>query len=890
VSSYHRIFGPVTITLAVAVLAAALGAEAVPVSLADTSRFHGEYADDELGDAIAGGADVNGDGYDDLLLCAMGNTEGGGTWAGQAYLFLGSSGGWGSVVNASSADASFIGDPSEALCVDVAVANDVNGDGYDELLMSADTGPNGDGSGKVYLVLGGSGGWAMDQPIAGSDASYLGEATWDNAGTSLAGVGDVDGDGFGDLLIGAPSALGDIGAAYLIHGATAGWALDQELTDADVVFGGENVDDEAGWSLDGAGDVDGDGIDDMVISAMYWGINQGKVYLVLGVPGGWGASVPLASADATFLGTATGDAAGRSLAGAGDVDGDGYDDILVSAYNDPGGDTGIVYLIHGQPGGWALDVPLASAGGSIVGDMADDWLGYALDGVGDVNGDGLADILMTAPYSDEFAEGAGTSYVFLGRAGGFGALTPASDANAWYLGHSYNDWMGRQGARAGDVNGDGFDDLLVGCNQDDGYARNAGIVVLVPGYAEEDQDGDGWTSWSGDCDDSDPAMNLDDVDGDGTTTCAGDCDDFDPLMNALDLDGDGYSNCDGDCDDADLHVSPGAPELCNGQDDDCDGGVESYELDGDGDGYMECEECDDADATVHPGASETCGDGIDTDCAGDLDETEVDDDGDGYAECQGDCDDLDGTIHPGAPEVCNDGVDDDCDESTDETEDLDGDGYGPCDASEPDCDDTRADIHPGAEEVCNGIDDDCDGEADVVDLDGDGYGGCESDCDDGDADIHPGATETPYDGIDQDCSGADLDDVDGDGFAGGEGGEDCDDQDPLVHPDATDIPYDGLDQDCADGDLQDVDGDGYVLGLDCLDTDASVHPDAVEICDDELDNDCDQRVDLVDPDCAGDGEEPDGCACRHETPQQPRWSVIGLALGVLLASRRRGPR
>jgi len=211
-----------------------------------------------------------------------------------------------------------------------------------------------------------------------------------------------------------------------------------------------------------------------------------------------------------------------------------------------------------------------------------------------------------------------------------------------------------------------------------------------------------------------------------------------------DNDYDGYPEM-VDCNDDDASVYPGATELCDGQDNDCDGeidedvdpseGVTGY-LDDDGDGYGDngdaqtfCEDlpegyvpdggdCDDTDPDVNPGAPEVCDDGIDNDCDGDVDE-DVDEDGDGVTTCEGDCDDGDDTVYPGAPELC-DGIDNDCDGDVDEDfPDEDGDGVPECLG---DCDDTDPDVFPGAPEQCDGKDNDCDGLVDEeIDEDGDGF-------------------------------------------------------------------------------------------------------------------------------------------------------------------------
>ena len=395
-----------------------------------------------------------------------------------------------------------------------------------------------------------------------------------------------------------------------------------------------------------------------------------------------------------------------------------------------------------------------------------------------------------------------------------------------------------------------------------------------------------------DCDDTDPATYqgaaeyCDGVDRDCDGLIADDPDAVDALLYYTDVDGDSYgvspstSACEpvgdfradnsDDCDDDDATVHPGASELCDGQQNDCDGGgLPSDESDDDGDGYVECTEdaggwdgagnpdfgdCDDSDATIYPSASELCdGQLNDWDGCG-LPTEESDDDGDGFVECEidsggwdgsgspsgDDCDDTDPTIYPAASELC-DGQLNDCDGSglpTGESDD-DADGYVECtlDAdgwdgagrpSGDDCDDGDATIYPTAGELCDGQLNDCDGSGlptDESDDDADGYVECAEDA-------------GGWDG------------------AGSPGFEDCDDTDDSVHPAASEL-CDGQLNDCdgsgLPGDESDDDADGYVecaidsdgwdgsgspSGGDCDDTDGTVYPAASELCDGQL-NDCD---------------------------------------------------
>ncbi len=251
-------------------------------------------------------------------------------------------------------------------------------------------------------------------------------------------------------------------------------------------------------------------------------------------------------------------------------------------------------------------------------------------------------------------------------------------------------------------------------------------------------------------------------------------------------------------------------------------------------------------------------------------------DGDGMTESEGDCDDHDATVFPGAEETWYDGLDSDCDGGSDF--DADGDGF---DLDLGDCDDSDSSVNPEAEETWyDGVDSDCSGGSDY-DADGDGHdssshGG--DDCEDDDSSINPDADEIFGDGLDQNCYEYDEYDADGDGYSsagasiGGALGEgDCDDGDPAVNPGALETWYDGLDSDCDEGDDFDADGDGYSSddwgGSDCDDSDDTIHPGTeYDECYDGVDADCSGGSDY---DCDGDGHDADfylGDDCDDDDP------------------------
>ena len=732
------------------------------VDLYSGASYYAEGVHD-FASEVAGVGDVNGDGLDDLLIGTYQN-DGAGQDAGQVYLVFGAAAGWAHGASLAEADASFLGEaPGDFAGVRVSGAGDVDSDGFQDLIVSASRNDEGGtNAGQAYLIMGKPSGWMLETDLGESDASFHAEAAGDEL-FDVAGIGDVNGDGFDDLLVGCPlnSETGSAsGQSYLVLGKPAGWLTDASLGSADASFLGEDVNDGSGGRIASAGDVNGDGLDDFLIGSMYnneGGMYAGQVYLILGRAVGWSMDTPLLQADASHIGEAPEDTAGWSLDGVGDVNGDGLDDFIIGAEaNDDGGNcAGKVYLIFGRVQGWSMDTPLSAANASYLGEDEVDFAGWASSGMGDINGDGYDDAVTSAKAAD-------TTYVILGRPSGWALNTSLAHAGAVF--HGYGGDSGWDASGVGDINGDGYDDFAVAAP----YAGIGGGVDIIFGYP----------CW--------------------------------------DADGDGVDSCSGDCDDLDADTYPGAPELCDGRDNDCDGVIPADEVDADGDGQMICE---------------------------------------------GDCDDDEPAVHAGEHELC-DGLDNDCDPTTDELVDADGDGYSVCDG---DCNDESAEMYPGAVEDCDWIDNDCDGllPEDEQDMDGDGFAPCDGDCDDSDGDVNPLAEEEPYNDVDEDCDGVELWDVDGDGHDGGWPPDDCDDEN------------------------------------------ASVYPGAHEFCDDGVDNDCDELVDLDDPDCQSDDDDSaddddgdddttdelpdDDCACRNEISPRARVRpgvALLLAILVLAVTRR----
>ncbi|MBT3218337.1 MAG: hypothetical protein HN348_04545 [Proteobacteria bacterium] len=355
---------------------------------------------------------------------------------------------------------------------------DFNGDGFDDVVVGASQAIS--KAGAAYLVLGNSAG-VSSASLWSAQARFSGETAYDRAGTSVSAAGDVNSDGYQDLLIGAPgegSAEHLAGATYLILGSSsAGSSMD--LANANAKLTGEGDYHSSGVSVSAAGDVDGDGFDDVVVGAT--GANDGgAAYLVLGTKTGL-ADMNLKDAQARFLGEDEFDNAGAAVADGGDVNGDGYGDILVGApgNNAGGSSAGAAYIILGFPAPKNLN--LIQADTKLKGEVYHDQLGFSLSGAGDVNGDGYGDILVGAPYADgPGGIWSGTAYLVLGAASGIPNMSIAG-AEAKMTGETASDHAGDSLASAGDVNGDGFDDLVVGAPFAEAGAYNPGVAYLILG-------------------------------------------------------------------------------------------------------------------------------------------------------------------------------------------------------------------------------------------------------------------------------------------------------------------------------------------------------------------------------------------------------------------------
>ena len=459
---------------------------------------------------------MNKNGFDDLLIDASGVNSNKIDDARSTYMVFNNSSGFSASLELSELDGSngfVINGIDERGFFDVSVssAGDVNGDGFDDLLIGGfNVDPNGvDSAWSTYVVFGNSSGFNTNLELSeldGSNGFVINGINQDeNSSVSVSGAGDVNGDGFDDLLIGTGGA-----GSNVVFGNSSGFSPSLELSELDgsngFVINSINEDDFSDVSVSGAGDVNGDGLDDLLIGASSADLdglsNAGSTYVVFGNSSGFNASLELSELNGSngfaINGNSAIDLFAESVSNAGDVNGDGLDDLLIGASSaDPNGfiEAGSTYVVFGNSSGFSANLRLSELDGSngfaINGINERDFSGDNVSNAGDVNGDGLDDLLIGASNADPNGiNDAGSTYVVFGNSSGFNTnleLSELDGSNGFVInGINERDFSGISVSGAGDVNGDGLDDLLIGASSaDPNGLPNAGSTYVVFGNSSD---------------------------------------------------------------------------------------------------------------------------------------------------------------------------------------------------------------------------------------------------------------------------------------------------------------------------------------------------------------------------------------------------------------------
>ncbi|MBE8967629.1 FG-GAP repeat protein [Nostocales cyanobacterium LEGE 12452] len=492
--------------------------------------INGIDADDNSGSSVSSAGDINGDGFDDLII-----------GAGNRYVVFGSNSGFGASFNLSSLNGSngFVINTDISTSSSVSSAGDINGDGFDDLIIGAKSAsPNGqERTGSSYVVFGSNSGFGASfnlSSLNGSNGFAInGIDADDNSGSSVSSAGDINGDGFDDLIIGAPGASPNsqnrAGESYVVFGSNSGFGASFNLSSLNgsngFVINGIGADDGSGVSVSSAGDINGDGFDDLIIgtNSIDYGsqFQAGRSYVIFGRSSGFGAGFNLSSLDGSegfaINGINSGDRSGSSVSSAGDINDDGFDDLIIGAYRaSPNGQisAGESYVVFGFASPTPINKPPVPVNDTATTDedtavnievLANDSNSLTvstIDGRAVIVGTPItlssgALVTLNADSSLTYNPNASFEVLAVGESGtdsftyttnNNSSLTNTASVNLTINGvndapqvtsvfnlSSFNgsngfvingidlgDFSGRSVSNAGDINGDGFDDLIIG--------------------------------------------------------------------------------------------------------------------------------------------------------------------------------------------------------------------------------------------------------------------------------------------------------------------------------------------------------------------------------------------------------------------------------------------
>ncbi len=491
--------------------------------------INGIDEEDRSGESVSNAGDVNDDGIDDIIISTRITAPNGKLNAGESYVVFGQSnlGSSGSFeLSALDGNNGFVIngiDRNDFSGESISNAGDVNDDGIDDLIIGAPRAEPNDkfNAGESYVIFGdsnvGETGILELSALDGNNGFVInGIDEVDYSGVAVSNAGDVNGDGIDDLIIGArgadPNGNNRAGESYVIFGGrNLGSNGSLELSTLDGINGfvinGIDEDDYSGVAVSNAGDVNGDGLDDLIIGARSAdpnGIfNAGESYVIFGGRNlGSNGSLELSALDGTngfvINGIDLVDFSGGSVSNAGDVNGDGLDDLIIGARTaNPNGKlyAGESYVVFGssnlgESGSLELSALDGTNGFVINGIDSRDFSGGSVSNAGDINGDGIDDLIIGAKGAAPNGNESGESYLIFGsrNVGGNGILelSALNGTNGFVInGIEEQDYSGISVSNAGDVNGDGLDDIIIGAyGADPNGKRRAGESYVIFGFEE----------------------------------------------------------------------------------------------------------------------------------------------------------------------------------------------------------------------------------------------------------------------------------------------------------------------------------------------------------------------------------------------------------------------
>ena len=484
-------------------------------------RILGADPGDQAGVHVSGAGDVNGDGIADVIVSASGVQVDGVTHGASYVMFGPIVGDVGLTSLDEGPEKGFRIEPATAGTSPIAVsaAGDINGDGLMDVLVGAyGADISGARAGAGYVVFGKADGAPVSLATLGSGGDspqgfrMLGAAAGDRTGWSISGLGDVNGDDLADIAVGMRNGFNS--ASFVVFGKLGGEDVHlSEFGAAGAEEGfrieGASENDFSGYSVSGAGDVNGDGLADIVVGSPGANESDGGAYIVFGKADSQTVNladfaIGNASGGFQIVGAPGAGAAGTNVSGAGDVNRDGLADVIIGAPEGSveGNPLGLAYVVFGKPDARPVrlsDLAEFADGFRIIGPVAASRAGSSVAGAGDVNADGLADLIVGAPHvTGASIDGgyqmpeAGAAYIVFGKGDGNDVALDVfgDDPNAAGFqlhGAASNDRAGGSVSGAGDTDGDGMADLVVGAygvNQDQfGFNRGAAYVVAQESVA-----------------------------------------------------------------------------------------------------------------------------------------------------------------------------------------------------------------------------------------------------------------------------------------------------------------------------------------------------------------------------------------------------------------------